>query len=137
MVIHVSQQKLARGLGDLSDWPLWNQFLAEPDGGKINISTPANQSGATIQKGELTVKLIAIANDTIKTKWSNSNGRSINSIFIIMPADKDSSYIQWKFNFHLNWYPWEKLGSMYYERQFGPVMEKSLFSLKDYLEKNL
>jgi hypothetical protein len=136
MIIHVSQQRLAGGLSNLSDWPRWNQFLSETDGVKINVATPANKPGSTIQKGELTIKLITTGIDTIKTKWSNSAGRSFNGLFIISPADKDSSYIEWKFNFHLHWYPWEKLGSMYYERQFGPIMEKSLFNLQDFLEKN-
>ena len=134
--IHGSQEELTRILTDLSNWPAWNQFLAESDEGKIRVSAPSNLPGSTIQKGQLTVRLISSGIDSVLTLWTNSQGRSFSSVFLLMPADKDSTYIQWKFSFHLHWYPWEKLGSMFYERQFGPVMEKSLFNLEDYLGKN-
>jgi len=44
--------------------------------------------------------------------------------------------VEWYFNFHFRWYPWEKLGSMYYDKQLGPLMEKSLINLKSYIENH-
>ena len=37
--------------------------------------------------------------------------------------------------FHVKWYPWEKLASMFYDKQLGPMMEKSLVNLRNELEK--
>ena len=34
--------------------------------------------------------------------------------------------VEWTLHFHMQWYPWEKLASMFYDKQLGPLMEKSL-----------
>ena len=134
--IPVSREELSRALCNLSDWPRWNHFLDGTDSSSIKISTPPNHPGATIHTSKLTVKLRSIALDSIWTTWTNSRGREFSCLFLLMPAEKDNVYFQWKLDFHLHWYPWEKLGSMFYERQFGPIMEKSIFDLRQILEKN-
>ena len=47
----------------------------------------------------------------------------------------ESVTLQWYFDFHFHWYPWEKLGALFYDKRFGFVMEKSLVELKTYVEK--
>jgi hypothetical protein len=42
--------------------------------------------------------------------------------------------LQWSLKFHLRWYPWEKLAGMFYDKQLGPLMEKSLLNLRKSLE---
>jgi hypothetical protein len=42
----------------------------------------------------------------------------------------DSLTLQWYIDFHLRWYPWERFGSLFYENQYGPVLEKGLQDLK-------
>lgn len=44
--------------------------------------------------------------------------------------------VQWYFDFKLNWYPWEKFGSITFDQQFGPVMERSLNNLKKLVENS-
>jgi hypothetical protein len=44
--------------------------------------------------------------------------------------------LQWYFDIKLRWYPWEKFGSIVFDKQLGPPMEKSLGNLKKLLEKN-
>lgn len=44
------------------------------------------------------------------------------------------STVQLYYDFHLKWYPWQKLGSIIYDKQLGPVMEKYLADLKKKLE---
>jgi hypothetical protein len=40
----------------------------------------------------------------------------------------------WTMHFHLNWYPWEKLAGMFYDKQLGPQMEQSLLNLQKFSE---
>lgn len=134
--IPVSRVELNGVLSNLSDWPRWNHFLDGTDGANLKISATPNLPGSTIETGQLTVKLMSKGLDSIKTSWTNSRGRELSCIFLLTPAEEGSSYFQWKLIFHLRWYPWEKLGSMFYERQFGPVMEKSILDLRHFLEKN-
>jgi hypothetical protein len=42
----------------------------------------------------------------------------------------DSLTLQWYMDFHLRWYPWEKLGSLFYENTYGVMMEQGLTNLK-------
>jgi hypothetical protein len=42
--------------------------------------------------------------------------------------------VQLYYDFHLKWYPWEKLGSIIYDKQLGPSMEKELRELKASVE---
>lgn len=44
------------------------------------------------------------------------------------------STVQLYYDFHLKWYPWQKLGSIIYDKQLGPVMEKWLVELKKEVE---
>ena len=41
-----------------------------------------------------------------------------------------STTVQWYFDFHLKWYPWQKFQSIVYDKQLGPEMEASLENLR-------
>ncbi len=60
--------------------------------------------------------------------------QQFNGGFNIADAEDQNTVVEWYFNFHFKWYPWEKLGSMFYDKQLGQVMEKSLINLKNYTE---
>ncbi|MBC8033549.1 MAG: hypothetical protein H7Y03_05350 [Chitinophagaceae bacterium] len=48
----------------------------------------------------------------------------------IYPFDTITT-VQLYYDFRIKWYrPWEKLGSITYDKQLGPVMEKELAALK-------
>jgi hypothetical protein len=53
----------------------------------------------------------------------------------IIDAKNGSPIVIWTMNFNVKWYPWEKLASMFYDKQLGPRMEKSLVQLRNELEK--
>jgi len=42
--------------------------------------------------------------------------------------------VQWYFDFHLDWYPWQKFQSIIYDKQLGIPMENSLQQLKQIVE---
>jgi hypothetical protein len=73
--------------------------------------------------------------DTLFTEWHQQNGRVLASGFTWHGND-DQWVVQWYFDFHLRWYPWEKFSSIVFDKQLGPPMEKSLDNLKKLLEKN-
>jgi hypothetical protein len=43
----------------------------------------------------------------------------------------DSFTLQWYMDFHLQWYPWKKFGSLLYEGTYGNMMQKGLENLKN------
>jgi hypothetical protein len=91
---------------DTSKWHQWNE-MKNP---QINVAILSKES------------------NQINTRWTHNN-RSINSAINIHTIG-EITVVQWYFDFRLNWYPWEKFGSITFEKQFGPPMEKSLTNLK-------
>lgn len=51
----------------------------------------------------------------------------------IVPFDTITT-LQLYYDFHLKWYPWEKLASIVYDKQLGPDMEKKLATIKERAE---
>ena len=57
-------------------------------------------------------------------------GWQLNHFNNIEPAT-----LQWSIHFKNSWYPWEKLGSLFYENNYGAMMEQGLLNLKNEIEK--
>ena len=73
--------------------------------------------------------------DSVRCLWSPTRGRAFGGGFNILAIDQDTAHVtvEWYFDFYFRWYPWEKLKSMFYDKQLGPVMEKSLVALSNYV----
>jgi len=54
--------------------------------------------------------------------------------FTSFPSSQ-SVQVEWRAITKLHWYPWEKFGSIIYDKQLGPQMEQSLLNLSQLLEK--
>jgi hypothetical protein len=82
------------------------------------------------------IKVTSLPADTasMSTEW-HYGGRTIKSSFSAIES-ADITVVQWYFDFHLKWYPWEKLGSITFDKQFGTPMELSLNKLKKVIEKS-
>ena len=44
--------------------------------------------------------------------------------------EADSLTLQWYMDFQLEWYPWQKFSTLFYESTYGAMMEKGLANLK-------
>ena len=94
-------------LADTVNWNKWNELKND----KIHI------------------RLLPSDSNLLKTDWSYGD-RTIHSFYRIEVLG-DVVVVQWYFEFPLKWYPWEKFGSITFEKQFGPPMETSLLKLKN------
>ncbi len=85
----------------------------------VRISRAANiyASPAAVEKSLQQLK----ATDSFPYQWE------------IYPFDTLAT-VQLYYDFYLKWYPWEKLESIVYDKQLGPVMEKELAELKEAVE---
>jgi len=43
----------------------------------------------------------------------------------------DSLTLQWYMDFDLKWYPWQKFGSLFYEKTYGTIMQQGLENLRE------
>jgi hypothetical protein len=134
IVIQSSKEKIMATISDLKTWKDWNELIYRSELGNIRVSNQAEGRGASLQSDQLTISIQELSPDSLVTSWSASNGKKFIGQFNL---DQSGSAVtlQWYFDFHFHWYPWEKLGAMFYDKRFGSMMEKSLSDLKNYLEK--
>lgn len=71
-------------------------------------------------------------------KWSELEGYDNKRVEGHFRFEESASItvVQWYFDIKLKWYPWEKFGSIIFDKQFGPPMERSLNNLKKLVENS-
>lgn len=119
--------KITPYISDLRRWEQWNRMVTD-------TSISITGSGADhIHTNKLDITLISAKRDSVSSLWKQHNGKQFEGNFSLLPADS-VTVVQWYFDFRLRWYPWEKISSIVFDEQMGPVMEKSLTGLKELVE---
>ena len=125
--IGVSKQKVLEDLGNLQQWQYWNDMTAKYE------LTNKRFSDSLFSSDQMRVKLISMSPDAVLTSWDRNQNKSVTSGFQLIGGE-NSTTVQWYFDFKLKWYPWEKFGSIIFDKQLGPPMESSLTNLKKFME---
>jgi hypothetical protein len=101
-------------------WPRWH---------------PAFQQGnmpQLLQQNKITITPLQASDTLVTMQWQQEGRRPvINGWQMHEFASTDSLTMQWYMDFNLPWYPWEKFGSLFYEKTYGVMMEKGLSNLKE------
>jgi hypothetical protein len=128
--VNITAQKdsIANRIADMRSWASWNHMVMQQDSNR-------GVYDRNYYKGEkLQVKMLDANPDSIRTSWQHASSEPVLSGFNLVQSLSDTTVAQWYFDFHLKWYPWEKFGSIVFDQQLGPSMEKSLNNLKTSLE---
>ena len=128
--IRSSPAKIQKEIADLRNWNDWNEMLPGPSEHGFNQSDKTDSE--YISRGAVTIEVLKVVQDTMITRWNE--GRKTFTGNYILTEMNGEIVLEWKLHFHLKWYPWEKLASMFYDKQLGPVMENSLLKLRNKLE---
>jgi hypothetical protein len=77
-----------------------------------------------------------VQNDSLIIMNLNSGDKKtmVNGWQLYNYASTDSLTLQWYMDFHLEWYPWQKFGSLFFEDTYGKMMEQGLSNLKQLSE---
>lgn len=92
------------------------------------------KSWNTITTDSINISVLKLEPGLIQTNWNYKNRNIISSFRL--EESSGITVVQWYFDFDLNWYPWEKFGSITFDRQFGGPMEASLNNLKNLIENS-
>lgn len=115
-------------VSDLNEWTSWINGMQSS---AVKIS-----SAKEAQLGASKVTITAITDTTVVTGWtSRANSFQLSTIRFIGRPNSTVTTVQWQFEQHLKWYPWEKLGSFMNDKILGPMMEQNLLNLKHLVEK--
>ncbi len=116
-------------LKDIRNWKSWNIMLHNPEYKDVQFAENSFTSD------QVQIKQTAVKKDSVLTLWHQKNGRDINAGMACFNLNGVTA-VQWYFDFQLRWYPWEKIGSIIFDKQLGPPMEQSLGKLKKEVEGN-
>jgi hypothetical protein len=128
--IRSTPQEVRKKIADLREWRTWNEMLINQ--ADQTIYQPLQTDSNYISRGVVSIELLKSGQDTVFTQWKN--GRKTFTGTYILTKINGQVVLEWTLHFHLNWYPWEKLASMFYDKQLGPLMENSLLKLRNELE---
>jgi hypothetical protein len=133
--VAASRQRVAAAVSDFHTWGEWNYFLKPP---LTNIKySPSGGTGAWLRADQMAITVLSADTNSVELNWDLTGGKQFSGGMRFQPLNGDSLTIQWWFDFHFHWYPWERMGSFVYDRKLGPVMEESLKGLKQFVEKPL
>ena len=109
-----------------------NVFALIKDESKWQQWHPVYQDSATHMRWANVSKKILIDTDSTFIIELQQTGRKpvVNGWQLYSYHNADSITLQWYMDFKLSWYPWEKFSSLFYERNYGTMMENGLTNLK-------
>lgn len=99
---------------------------------KDTTQWPAWYPGYDTMKAKgTTIKFSVIEKNKLTAEFKNQKSKSISSTWQVIPYEHtDSITLHWNMQFKLKWYPWEKFGSLLYEKAYGTQMERGLNSIE-------
>lgn len=113
---------------ELDQWKSWNLLVQHDQ------QTDLTYTKGSVRSNEMEVRFISADSGAIYTEWKQKDQEPVSSAFTIT-ASGDATVLQWYFDFKVKWYPWEKFGSIIFDRQMGPPMERSLDKLRKHVLK--
>lgn len=126
--ISTAKENIYPKLAEATQWEQWNVYIQSYHNRHV--------SGREITADEMAVSINNVSDSLVTSSWLNPGGNRFSSGYTLIAHDANHSTVQWYFDFHLRWYPWEKFQSIVYDQQFGPVMEHSLKNLKAITENS-
>lgn len=110
--ISAPKQAVYAKIASPDQWKDWNELASE----KLSIQVKSKEPSL------------------VTTAWTYKD-KSVESSFWFEES-ANITVVQWYFDFRLRWYPWEKFGSITFDKQYGPLMERSLNNLKKLVENS-
>lgn len=120
--IHSDEASIFALIRDTTKWKQWHPAFIQND------STPTFPSIHIVQRSESDSEIIMHLQQQGKPEV-------VNGWRIYQYAHVDSLTLQWYMDFQLKWYPWQKFGSMLYEKTYGTMMEKGLENIREITNK--
>jgi hypothetical protein len=120
ITIQAKKDSIFHLLMDQQQWYRWHPVF------KDGANNAAFQSIKAITLNE--------TDSTLTMQWQQNNKKPLGMNWALFTEKNDLATLQWSMHFHQSWYPWQKFGSLFYESNYGKMMEQGLANLKQALE---
>jgi hypothetical protein len=104
-------------IGDTATWSQWHPLIQQlkTQGRQQHFqTTPLAKTDSTV-----------IFHTQYNTQTPITNGWQVYHF-----PNADSLTLQWYMDFDLKWYPWQKFGSLFYEKTYGTIMQQGLENIR-------
>lgn len=133
ITIPATQDTLYHYVSDVKYWKLWMEGAKNSTVTFISKKTAGAGTKALI--GNQRVDITKATKNEVVSVWETGNGRFQTSVFqLLVDSTTGSTNLNWYYEQHLKWYPWERISSIANDKIMGPGMEQSLDNLKAIFE---
>ena len=85
---------------------------------------------------KITAKVISEKDSILVMQWDQPDRKTLAMGWQLNRSNNiDPATFQWFMDFKTSWYPWEKFASLFYENNYGAMMEQGLLNIKKEIEK--
>lgn len=113
------QNKLLGLLKNKEQWSQWH---------------PVYMNDSTSQMVQ--TKFVSVTDTLVVTEWQQGNKQPIsNGWHLHTTPNADSLTLQWYMDFKLQWYPWKKFESLFFDKVYGTMMQEGLQNVKEKAEE--
>lgn len=126
-------------ISNLANWKNWYPPM-QGDNVSIRMDSSGNNMVHSVflkdEKGrEVLLHLIKATPDTIVVRAEKHTSTKIVYQFVLHPQKKEKIQLTLNVNAHFQWYPWEKIKGIFFDKLSGPQYESVLQSLKEFVEE--
>jgi hypothetical protein len=122
-VVTISAQKdsIFSLIKNKNQWPSWHPSFVNNTNGEL--------------LSQISVELVFETDSSLQMRWMQKDKKPLNMHWQLFGGEGLAT-LQWGIDFYQKWYPWEKIGSLFYEGSYGAMMEQGLANIKASIEKN-
>lgn len=139
--INAPSDSIQAHLNNLEEWPAWNTWMGEDSvvTREYTKATPGKEASVTwFAKGQpATRNFIAILQEIpgeIRLHYQFKKMLPASGGFVLTANGKGQTFVQWKLEAKLRWYPWEKINGIAMDKVWGASMDVSLQKFKERME---
>lgn len=120
VMISPQQDSIFSLLKNKDQWPRWHPSFVN------NMNSD--------MLSQIDVEVVAGTDSTLEMKWIQKDKKPLNMHWQLF-KDESTATLQWSIDFYQKWYPWQKIASLFYEGNYGVMMEQGLANIKTIIEK--
>jgi hypothetical protein len=103
-------------------WPRWHPSFLNGDHSEM--------------LSRIKAQVLSEKDSVLQMQWLQKDKKPLNMGWQLFHTDNTPvATLQWYMDFDLKWYPWQKIGSLFYESNYGAMMEQGLHNIKEAIGK--
>ncbi len=126
--LNVPSNKITPQINNFNNWFNWNSGFKTLKNYKIS------SDGKVITADQVRMEVTETTDSTVQY-LINQMGTEIKAQVRMIPQDT-ITVVQWQYNIHLKWYPWEKFKGVFADNVYGPLLDSNITALNKYITNN-